>query len=366
MPTVISIAPYKFLPAKIGGQKGIALFNQYFSRYVQLVCLTIAGNENNLANYEAVELFPNSKWRYIDLFLFFRIRKILRQKQASHLLIEHPYFGWLGVLLKKFTRVKLIIHSHNIEGNRFKTLGKWWASILWSYEKWTHRHADYNFFVTEADLNYAVQNFGLTASKCLVVTYGIERNAVPSKEEIIKAKQFVKNANHIGDDEKILFFNGSFNYAPNVDALNTIANVICPLLDTAGFKYKMIICGPWLTNNHYDHPHLIIKGFVDNIEPYVLAADVFLNPVMDGGGIKTKLVEAISYNVNAVSTHTGSTGVDPSICNGKLSLVEDGNWEVFAAHVIAQSNMNADTPAAFYNYFYWGNNTKNAADFIQI
>src|SRR3982751_893509 len=99
MTSVVSIAPYKFLPAKIGGQKGIALFNQYISKYVQFICLTIKGNENTLANYKAISVFSKSRLRYINPLYFFRIRNILRKEKATHLLIEHPYFGWLGIIL---------------------------------------------------------------------------------------------------------------------------------------------------------------------------------------------------------------------------------------------------------------------------
>ncbi len=51
-------------------------------------------------------------------------------------------------MLKWFTGVKLIVHSHNIEGLRWKTLGKWWWKGLWIYEKWVHRQADLQLFQT--------------------------------------------------------------------------------------------------------------------------------------------------------------------------------------------------------------------------
>ena len=137
--TVVSIVPYAFLPARIGGQRGIALFNKYLSKHVRLVCVSVKKNEERLAEgYTLLKPFANAKARYINLFYFFTVKKIIRQYKASHLLIEHPYYGWLGWLLKRNTGTKLIVHSHNIEALRFQSLNKRWWKILWRYEKWTH------------------------------------------------------------------------------------------------------------------------------------------------------------------------------------------------------------------------------------
>src|SRR4051794_40849775 len=126
MAIVVSIAPYRFLPAKIGGQKSIALFNKYFSRHVALTCLTIRDNDNSLADgYQTIKLFSNYRVRYINVFNFFKVRRILKEKKATHLLIEHPYMGWLAAAVKKSSAVKLIVRSHNIESLRFKTINKW-------------------------------------------------------------------------------------------------------------------------------------------------------------------------------------------------------------------------------------------------
>ena len=365
MAVVISIVPYRFLPARNGGQRGIALFNKYFGQHVQLTCITVVGNTNELAkNYQTISLLAASKSRYVNPLNFLRIRRIAKKIKATHVLIEHPYLGWLGALLKTFTGLKLIIHSHNIEGLRFKTLGKWWWNILWRYEKWVHSQADCNFFIHAEDLDYAVKRFKLDRKKCLVVTFGIERNHPPAEDEIQRAKAFVRTENNIDKNETILFFNGAFNYAPNVTALQIIDQTICPLLDNLKFNYKVVVCGPGLEEHRFTHPRLILKGFVDDIETYFMAADVFINPVMEGGGIKTKLVEALGFNSNAVSTKIGSTGISPKWCGGKLVLVEDGNWSAFADQVVKISSNENQIPENFYQHFYWGNLTMNAANFI--
>ncbi len=368
MTTVISIVSYPFLPAKVGGQKGVALFNKYFSKYLKLICVTTKMNDVSAAEgYEAHNVLSNSKLRYINIFYFFLIRKMIRQNRASHFLLEHPYYGWLGILIKKFCGVKLIVHSHNMEGLRWKTLGKWWWKILSRYERFTHRRADYNFFIHDDDKAYAIEQFGLNPSKCITMTYGIEWDSISSKQETERCKELMKAQYHITKEEKILFFNGAFNYSPNTEALKRIIEDINPLLlKIAGFQYKIIICGRDIPIeiSSKQYTNIIFAGFVDDVSLYFKAADIFLNPITEGGGIKTKLVEALGYNLNAVSTQQGAIGIDVNWCNGKLLICTDGQWDSFTDLIVHASTRSADIPTVYFEHFYWGNTTKKAAEFI--
>ncbi|HET7002927.1 MAG TPA: glycosyltransferase, partial [Puia sp.] len=114
------------------------------------------------------------------------------------------------------------------------------------------------------------------------------------------------------------------------------------------------------------YPNVMILGFVENLELYLTGCNVFLNSVQSGGGIKTKLVEALAYNLNAVSTENGAIGINPAVCNGKLMICADNNWSAFAENIAGAINLKATIPAEFYHEFYWGNITKRAADFIAV
>jgi glycosyltransferase involved in cell wall biosynthesis len=368
MAIVISIVSYPFLPAKTGGEKFIASFNKYFSGYHQLICVTTKkNNPKDAKEYEVINILSNSKLRYINIFYFFSLRKIIKQKNASHLIIEHPYYGWLGVLLKQFCNVKLIVHSHNIEGIRWKTLGKWWWKILWLYEKFTHRKADYNFFIQDEDKKYAIEKFGLDSSKCITVTYGIEWDKIPSRDELQKAKQQLRTIHNISAEKKILLFNGAFNYKPNLDALKKIIEVINPSLQQIkNFSYTIIVCGINIPEeiSLSKNQNIIIVGFVEDISVYFKGADVFLNPITEGGGIKTKLVEALGNNLNVVSTEHGAIGIDPEWCNNKLQICKNYDWKSFTELVIYLSNYYADVSEIYFAHFYWEFIIKKAATFI--
>ncbi len=366
---IVSLVSYPFLPSKTGGQKGIALFYKYFSGYHNVTCIATKKNDPGLADgYGLLNILSNSVFRYINPFYFFRISSIIRERKASHLIIEHPYYGWLAVLLKKFCRIKLIVHSHNMEGNRWRSLGKWWWHILWTYEKYTHQQADYNFFITDSDKQYAIREFGLQPSRCLTVSFGIEIPAPPAQEEIKMARHVLHEKYSVSKAIPLLFFNGAFKYPPNLEALEDLLYRVNPILQKKAFPYLLLICGIDIPEKYFreSFSDVHVIGFAEDLELYLKGCDVFLNPVISGGGIKTKLVEALGYNMNVVSTESGSVGVDPLLCNGKLLVCADENWNAFADCIVQLEGIQSNIYPTFYDQFYWGNITRRAAEFIEI
>ena len=100
---------------------------------------------------------------------------------------------------------------------------------------------------------------------------------------------------------------------------------------------------------------------------YYKAADIFLNPISEGGGIKTKLVEALAANDTAISFATGAIGVPPSVTGNKLLIVADKDPVAFAK-AIQQSLpfIRESIPQSFFDHFYWGKIAANASETIQI
>ena len=91
---------------------------------------------------------------------------------------------------------------------------------------------------------------------------------------------------------------------------------------------------------------------------YFKAADIFLNPVLTGGGIKTKMVESIAFGTTVITTATGAAGIHKNICGNKLIVVPDNDWKSFAEAIIDNADKYEITPPSYYEYYYWGNIVK--------
>ena len=370
MNNILAIVSYDFLPPKMGGQKCSDFFFRFLSPHVNVTCATTKNNDDSAAHgYEVRKVFSNNRLRYINPFYFFSLRKIIREKKITHVMLVHPYYGWLGLLLKWFCKVKLVVQSQNIESLRFKSMGKWWWGILWHYEKYVHRLANMNFFITNEDRNYAINKFRIDSEKAMLITYGFELTHAPTTEERAAAKKLISDRYRIGADENILLFNGTLDYKPNVDALHTIIEKLCPLLiQQKDFPFKILVCGSRLPASYdelkqYRPLNIVYAGFVKDITECYMASDILINPVIDGGGIKTKVVEALGYSASVVSTTSGAWGIPVEITGGKMKVCGDDDWDNFAAQVVAFTK-ESTIPGAFFDHFYWGNIAAKAAAWL--
>jgi glycosyltransferase involved in cell wall biosynthesis len=203
-----------------------------------------------------------------------------------------------------------------------------------------------------------------------LIPYGIETAELPSASEWQLARQYLINTHSLKPETSILFFNGTLNYGPNLDALNHILHDILPRLAQSGLEYDFFVCGKNLPVEMdelkaFKHKQVHYVGFVPDIDIYFKACDVFLNPLIDGGGIKTKLVEALGFGKAAVSTQNGAIGVDVACTGGRLQVVPDNDWEAFAQAVLkaAITQENPDDNIQFYNTFYWGHIAEQAKQY---
>ncbi|MBX2921432.1 MAG: hypothetical protein KF746_04495 [Chitinophagaceae bacterium] len=77
-----------------------------------------------------------------------------------------------------------------------------------------------------------------------------------------------------------------------------------------------------------------------------------MNPISEGGGIKTKLAEALAGNTSAVS-----------VTGNKLHIVNDNDAHAFAGEIQSTTRTIRDNiPAGVFQHFYWGNIARKAAE----
>jgi hypothetical protein len=79
--------------------------------------------------------------------------------------------------------------------------------------------------------------------------------------------------------------------------------------------------------------------------------------VQGGGGIKTKLVEALAYGTTTISSKDGAKGLIQSTAVGKLIITPDFDGITMAKKIIEEvlKTANIPTPKSYYDYYYWPN-----------
>ncbi|HET9057620.1 MAG TPA: glycosyltransferase family 4 protein [Chitinophagaceae bacterium] len=357
MQKFLSLVWYKVLPPQYGGQKGVALFNKYFGKKKYLTCLCSSDNQtDNVLPYAVYPLLPVSKKQFFSFGIRKRILDFIRRHQFTHIILEHPYHAWLTRYREKFN-FKLIVHAHNIEFIRMKKRRKWWWLWVRFVEAKAFKHADFILFKTENDKQKAIQFFDVSENKCFVLPYGTELNSLPVSRKENRKK--IETIHNIKPGEIIILFAASLDYEPNKKALFTIfTKIISRLIGRADFPFKLVICGKFDEKEFQKialHPSLIFAGFVDSIEAYMQAADIFINPVVFGSGIQTKNIEALANGASVASTEYAAEGLPGYLSGKKLLTSKNDDWVQFVENIIVLAKNPCPTPQQFYDDFYWVN-----------
>lgn len=351
------IVPYPFIPPKNGGHHAAFGFCDFLSRETELVCISTTNNEES-DNFRLEKLFKDVITKYINPIVLCRLASYLKNNHIRWCITHQPFIAFFLLPLSKYINTQFAIYVQNIEYQRFKSLNKVWWPLLYGAEWFTYKVAKHLFFISPDDQQAAMAVFNLPPSKCSVVHYGTYlTKSLSNKPHIRNAlvTQFQLNPQC-----KIILFFGPQTYAPNLEAVQIIRDRIYPVLDNkAPFPYEILICGGGMPADQLRafeaYPHLHYLGFVEDIESYVTAADVMLNPILAGGGVKTKIIESIAVGTPVISFQTGATGMDVNVTGDKLITVADHDIDTFVDRIIAVGQSgDTHTPDAFYDTYFWG------------
>jgi polysaccharide biosynthesis protein PslH len=356
MQKILSLVWFKIFPAHFGGQKGIAGFYKSLSEYYPIDCIcsddNTRGQEKNL---RILPFLPRGKWQFINPSVWSKIQQLYKTGEYTHVIIEFPYYSFIGAWLKKKGAL-FILHTHNIEGGRFKNLHKAAWRLMEMYERWGMKKADLVLFKTGNDKQYAINNYGIQEEQCYILPSGISDQPSRSKQE---SRRQLEETHNIHSNEKILLFAGTLDYLPNAEAVELIYNRLVPLLTRElTSPFRVIICG----RNYFKEfsylqglkdERILQLGFVDDIGLYFSGADAFINPVQKLDGIQTKIFDALSHHLNVVAYEEVGESLPAYLLNKKVFLAK--NDIEFVEQVERALNKEEETPALFFEEFHWDN-----------
>ncbi len=122
--------------------------------------------------------------------------------------------------------------------------------------------------------------------------------------------------------------------SPNVAAAKRlICNIFQPLREKLGFQVELHIygevCDQLGSIQHLDG--VVLNGRALSVSDVFSATDIFVNPVLTGGGLKIKNVEALSYGVVLITSTIGAEGIENGAGTAFILLDKD---EEFVAAIL--------------------------------
>ncbi|MEO8286978.1 MAG: glycosyltransferase family 4 protein [Chloroflexota bacterium] len=109
-----------------------------------------------------------------------------------------------------------------------------------------------------------------------------------------------------------LVFDGTMDFRPNVDAVRWFASEVFPIVRAERPDAHFYIVGrnpaPEVLSLA-DTPGITVAGPVDDMRPWVAGAAVYVVPMRMGGGVRLKVLQAMSMERAIVATPMGAEGI---------------------------------------------------------
>ena len=127
-------------------------------------------------------------------------------------------------------------------------------------------------------------------------------------------------------DGPTIFYAGAYWYRPNLDAAHVLIDGVFPRLRKLCPTARLLLIGASpsaeMEAAARSDKHIVVAGQVDDVRPYLSESDIVAVPLRDGGGIRSKILEAFAAGVPVVSTTKGAEGIN--VIEGRDLLIRDG------------------------------------------
>lgn len=245
-----------------------------------------------------------SKLSYDHFYQIFNLsnelKKLLKNGHFDYIQIEHFYLG--SVLNHIKTNSRKILDFHNVHSSMKNNFLE--KILVMKNEKNLSTKYDMTICCSKIDKE-RLRKRGY--KNLLVISNGVDTNYF--KPSYNKSKKSIS-----------LLFIGQLHYKPNSEGLKYFFERIFPLMDSI---IKINVIGDYDKNTFKEESKLKnvkFYGYVKNIRPY-FKNSVFICPLLDGGGIRVKLLTAFAAGCPVVSTSKGAEGIEYS--NNKNILIAD-------------------------------------------
>lgn len=243
-------------------------------------------------------IFENSIDYYIEKDLLPFFKNIINRKDYQAVIINYVFYS----KLLNFTpdSIHKIIDTHDKFANRWRAtyeLGKiprWYA------------------------INEEQEVLGLSRSNTVIAIQKEETNYFKSKlkkesTEVVCVPHPVKYTPLLDSrlrENKILYVGASNNF--NFEAIKKFIDVCYSILINKKPNIELLIAGSIcnLLEDYSEHRNIKLLGVFESSKDIYSKADIVINPVIQGTGLKIKNIEALGYSKYLITTKLGARGLE--------------------------------------------------------
>ncbi|MFW1811950.1 glycosyltransferase [Acinetobacter ursingii] len=226
--------------------------------------------------------------------------ELIKKFNFEYVFFSQSFYGKLCVgIKKKCPNVKVITFYHNIEKHyareflRVSGVKHFLFYISVSYnELLIANNSDYNIVLNERDSLLLNEIYGVESNLNLPVSY----------KDCFDVRKVVTNS----VNPSYLFVGTAF--FANIQAVDYFIEKVLPYI-----KGDFIVVGKGMEqfkNKWSIDPRVHIYGFVEDLSIFYYSASAVVAPILSGGGMKTKVAEALMYGKVIVGTNEAFEGYE--------------------------------------------------------
>lgn len=247
--------------------------------------------------------------RFINSAYKNKLIKLLKENKYDVVQLEGLYLSPYISTIREYSKSKIALRSHNIENEIWKRLHvnekfnlkrlyfKNLAKRVSRFEKKIINQYDFLIPITYRDAA-EYQKLGNTRPSKVIQT------GIPSKD--IVDKPTVRT-------NRKLYFLGSLDWLPNQEGVLWFVKKVWPMIWHSNTNLEFHIAGrnaPDWFSKAVDKPGITFHGEVECAGDYVKNYDIMIVPLLAGGGMRVKIVEAMAQGKIIITTPIGAEGLD--------------------------------------------------------
>ena len=299
-------------------------------RYCELSI--VKQNTNRLwprAIFNVMSNIPYTISKYHTDSMFSALREIVEHLPFDIVHIDHLHMAVYGVFLKERYGLPIVLREHNLESTIMERFARTQKNLLLrGYATLQHR----KLRVYEPDMcakfDRCVMITAEDEERMRAMSNQIRTTVIPAGFDLPVTPEVVP------EKPKSILFLSSLDWQPNVDGFLWFYEKVFPLVlrQEPGLDVMIVGkgCSPRL--KQLKHPNIRFVGFVEDVVPYIQAAQVCIVPLFAAGGMRIKILEMFAHRKCVVSTTVGCEGIE--VENGQELLVADEATE-FARNLIS-------------------------------
>jgi glycosyltransferase involved in cell wall biosynthesis len=284
--------------------------------------------------------------RFVSSAFAKKLIRLLQEEDYDIVQLETLYLAPYIPFIRKYSRAKICLRSHNVEHeiwerivkNTSNSLKKWYLNYLTKklkdFEISQFQEYDMIASISARDLR-TFTDLGF-AGTGIVIPVGFDPKAYQPKY-------------NVGGQALSIGFIGSLDWMPNVEGLQWFLENAWPGVHTAFPDLELHIAGrntpEWLLRLRT--PKVVVHGEVESARDFICSHPISLVPLLSGSGIRVKILEAMALGKVVLTTTLGLEGVkartnyEVLIANEPADFLEQLRYCQIAPDRVAQIGQHA-------------------------